>query len=128
MRYVLDSSAILASLKNEPGAALVDSLIGESFVSTVNLAELATVLTRDGSAAPAVRAIIAGLPAMAIAPDAATAIDAGLLHALTGEAGLSLGDRFCLALGRRLEAPVLTADRKWEPFAAKLDLSIRLIR
>jgi ribonuclease VapC len=27
--------------------------------------------------------------------------------------GLSLGDRLCLALGERLDATVLTADRRW---------------
>jgi ribonuclease VapC len=29
------------------------------------------------------------------------------------DSGLSLGDRLCLALGDRLDAPILTADRSW---------------
>lgn len=45
----------------------------------------------------------------------------------TRQLGLSLGDRACLALGRRLGLPILTADRAW----AELDLpgvEVRLIR
>jgi PIN domain nuclease of toxin-antitoxin system len=34
--------------------------------------------------------------------------------------GLSLGDRACLALGRRLKLPVLTADQIWK----KVELEI----
>jgi ribonuclease VapC len=45
---------------------------------------------------------------------AADAIDAGRLRPLTRDAGLSLGDRACLALARRLDAPALTADTDWQ--------------
>ena len=37
----------------------------------------------------------------------------GALYASTREAGLSLGDRACLALARTLGAPAQTADRAW---------------
>ncbi len=40
--------------------------------------------------------------------------------------GLSLGDRACLALGMRLEIPVLTADTAWNDLT--LNISIRMIR
>jgi PIN domain nuclease of toxin-antitoxin system len=39
---------------------------------------------------------------------------------------LSLGDRCCLALGRRLGLPVMTADRAWSELAAEVD--VRQIR
>ena len=48
------------------------------------------------------------------------------LRPLTQGAGLSLGDRYCLALGTRLGWPVLTADRAWG--ALDLTALMELIR
>lgn len=48
------------------------------------------------------------------------ALEMALLHQRTRDRGLSLGDRACLALGRRLRLPVLTTDRAW----AALDVSV----
>ena len=45
---------------------------------------------------------------------------------LTKSAGLSLGDRACLALGKRLNLPVLTADKVWTSLS--LGITINLIR
>ena len=56
------------------------------------------------------------------------AIDAGLIRALTDRTGLSLGDRFCLAPGRRLRAPVLTADRQWTLVGDELGVRVEVIR
>ena len=44
----------------------------------------------------------------------------------TRAAGLSLADRTCLALARRLALPVLTADRSWSDL--ELGVDVRLIR
>ena len=51
---------------------------------------------------------------------------AAALWTLTRAAGLSFGDRSCLALASRLGVPVLTTDRAW----AKVDVGvpIELIR
>ena len=57
------------------------------------------------------------------------------LHAPEGEAlvvevraaGLSLGDRACLALGRTLARKVLTADRAWKGLAID-GVEVELIR
>lgn len=56
------------------------------------------------------------------------AVEVGLMRPLTDRAGLSLGDRFCLALGRRLRAPVLTADRQWALIADDVGVKVELIR
>jgi PIN domain nuclease of toxin-antitoxin system len=54
------------------------------------------------------------------------AIETARLRPLTRSAGLSLADRACLALGRRLRTTVLTADQAW--ISLTLDVDIRSIR
>jgi len=58
--------------------------------------------------------------------DAGLAYLAGLLRPQTKGIGLSLGDRACLALGRHMRLPVLTADRAWAKL--RVGVEIRVIR
>jgi PIN domain nuclease of toxin-antitoxin system len=51
---------------------------------------------------------------------------AGQLWLQTRTVGLSLGDRACLSLGIRLQAPVLTADQIW--ITLKLPVTVHSIR
>jgi len=51
---------------------------------------------------------------------------AGLSRALTRHAGLSLGDRACLALAQRLGLPAVTAGRVWQGLSVGVE--IRVIR
>lgn len=44
------------------------------------------------------------------------------------EAGLSLGDRFCLALARRDGLPALTADKQWHTVADAAGVAVTVIR
>jgi PIN domain nuclease of toxin-antitoxin system len=124
---VLDSSAVLAALRKEAGADVVRDLLSEARVSAVNLAEIVGVLTR-GNDADRVTEIIDEVGLNVSPADDAMAIDAGLLSSLTASAGLSLGDRFCLALARHLRLPVVTADRAWLQVADAVAVEVRLIR
>ena len=54
------------------------------------------------------------LPYTLVPADAGLAWEAGRLRADTAEAGLSLGDRFCLALAKRNGLPAWTADKAWK--------------
>jgi len=128
VRAVVDSSALLALILDEPGASEVEPLLDALVISTVNLAEVVAALARDGNPEEEVRGIVTDLALTAVAPDEEMAIDAGLLRAATDPAGLSLGDRFCLALARRLAAPVLTADKAWRRIERAAGVQIRTIR
>ena len=72
--------------------------------------------------------MLEGFPAEVVAFDRDLAFDAGLLLPLTRAAGLSLGDRACLALARRLGARVLTGDRAWARVADAVGVEVELIR
>jgi ribonuclease VapC len=120
LALVLDASALLAYLREEPGADVVAEAIADgAVISTVNLAEVFS-RSADRGADPAklsARLTQSGLldGAITVEPFTATdAIDVAHLRPLTRDAGLSLGDRACLALARRLGAPVLTADTAWQ--------------
>ena len=113
-RTVLDASALLALLNEEPGADDVIDVLPDAVVSAVNLAEVASKLADAGMPADAVRDALGGL-GVEVAPfDSADALDTGLLRPRTRTGGLSLGDRACLALAGRLGAPAMTTDRVWK--------------
>lgn len=119
MPPILDASALLAYLREEPGADVVADVIASgAAISTVNLAEVFS-RSYDRGADPAklaTRLTNSGLLDGAITVEpftVADAIDTARLRPLTRDAGLSLGDRACLSLARRLDAPALTADSAW---------------
>ncbi len=120
MAPVLDASALLAHLRDEPGADVVaEAIASGAVISAVNLAEVfSRVADRGGDPAKlAAELTQSGLldGAITIEPfTVADAIDVARLRPLTRDAGLSLGDRACLALARRLDAPALTADSEWQ--------------
>jgi ribonuclease VapC len=126
---VLDASAVLAYLRDEPGAELVaDSIAHGAAMSAVNLAE---VLSRaaDRGADPIALAdqlVARGLIGGAIDIEPFTtgdAIDAATLRPLTRAAGFSLADRACLALARRLGAHAVTADTAWGDVDVDVELT-----
>ncbi len=129
---VLDASALLAYLRGEPGDDVATEAIANgAAISTVNLAESLSRST-DGGLDPkqlAEKLRGSGLldGAITVHPfTAADAIEAARLRPLTRAAGLSLGDRACLALARRLGGVALTTDTSWA--RVKLDVEIKLCR
>jgi ribonuclease VapC len=125
---VLDASALLALLLDEAGSDRVQAVLAESAMSTVNLAEVVGHFARNGSADADIRLLLDPLPIELVTFDDELAFAAGLLLPATRSAGLSLGDRACLALALRLGAPALTADRSWLSVATAVRAGIDLIR
>ena len=122
---VLDASVILAHLKGEKGSELAKSLLTRGQICSVNFSEVVTKLIDHGFLSQTAVETTASLQLSVIAADEQLALDAGALRAETRHLGLSLGDRFCLALGRRGGLPVYTADRRWAELSG---IDIRLIR
>lgn len=127
LTVVLDASAILALLLDEPGGDAVAAASIGSVVCSVNVAEVAERLHRSFES-EAVRASMAAALPQTIAADHELAVAAGLMRETTRSSGLSLGDRFCLALAQRLGCPVLTADRAWLEYETALGIQVQLIR
>ncbi len=112
-RAVLDASALLALLNQEAGAERVAHFLTDAVISTVTLAEVVTRLALAGMPESAIREALDLLPVESVPFDAESGIEVGLLAPTTRSSGLSLGDRACLVLARRLSAAAVTADQAW---------------
>ena len=125
---VLDASAVLALLFEEPGAEIVRAQLRTGVIGAANLAEVLAKLSDHGLPAPeAARAVaILGLE---VAPmTEGQAQRSAELRPATRTAGLSLGDRACLALAMELGAPALTADRSWAGVAESAGVTVQVVR
>lgn len=125
---VLDASALLAMLRGEAGAKKVEGVLAEAFMSVVNMAEVASHYSRLGMPDEVVGAMLKPLPIRLVDASADLCWEAGRLRGLTLEAGLSLGDRFCLALAKREKLPAWTADKKWREIAEVVGVKVVAIR
>ncbi len=126
MTVVLDSSAVIAHLLGEAGADQAGDALGDALIGAVNFAEVISKLVELGMPPNEATSQVQWLDLNIVPADAGDAILAGELRATTKRAGLSLGDRFCLALALGRSLPVLTADRAWAGLDVGVD--IQLIR
>lgn len=125
-RLVLDASAVLALLLEEPGADHVASERGRAAMTTVNACEVIERLAANGLSPARALQMLGALELDMADFTLELAAVAARLKAETRAAGLSLGDRACLALALRENVPVLTADREWAK--VNIGVEIRLIR
>lgn len=114
MIYVLDASAIIAWLRNEPGAGVVDAAIldltSQCVAHSINLCEVYYDAYRNTNEAHA-DAVISDLIAVGIVErndfDQAFWKEAGGLKA---GGGISLPDCFCITLANRVGGTLPTSD------------------
>ncbi|MGH7022690.1 MAG: type II toxin-antitoxin system VapC family toxin [Caulobacteraceae bacterium] len=125
---VLDASALLTLLRNEPGAERVRAAIDGAVMSVVNLAEVVSHYAKLGAERAAIEAMLHPLPVKWEPVDAELSYLAGMMRPITLPRGLSLGDRFCLALAARHGVAALTADRRWLDIAGAAGVEVELIR
>lgn len=131
-RIVLDSSAVLAMLLNEPGEERMESLLDalgrearfQVAISSVNWCEILTRMQREqvGMSSERLSTVLGGVDFYPFGKaDAEAAAD----YALVNQA-LSFGDRACLSLAKSLFATAWTTERLWARCA--LDVPVELIR
>ena len=125
---VLDASAVIALLKGERGGSKVAAVVADAVVGVFNQAEVVSHFIHLGAPVDEIRAMLGALPYSVVAADETLSWDAGALRAVTSSVGLSLGDRFCLALAKQLGAPAYTADRTWKDVAAQAGVKVVVIR
>lgn len=126
VEVVLDTSAIMAVINEEPGAEIVRPLLDHAIINAVTLAEVITKMADWGMSENDVQDRLNDLGIRIVPFDEDQAYRTGMLRPATRRFGLSLGDRACLALGLIRDLPVVTADRNWA--RVSIDLELELIR
>ncbi|WP_055531928.1 type II toxin-antitoxin system VapC family toxin [Streptomyces graminilatus] len=134
---VLDSSAVLAWVFHEEGADFVDELLPEASMSTANFAEVTTVCLRRGYLNPPEQ-LHQDLTALGLRVEPTSvdeAVRAGKLvyesyrdRQHYGGRTLALGDALCIALGERLNRPLVTGDTLWKDLEARFTVPVNLFR
>jgi ribonuclease VapC len=125
-KYVLDASAVLALLNQEPGMNRVEALLADSCMGAVNYCEVLGKLIDAGMPEQEARESVELLNVEVVGFDADLARLAAVLRTSTKKLGLSLGDRSCLALALSRRNTAVTAERVWPKL--KLGVKIELIR
>ena len=125
---VLDSFALIAFLRDEAGADLVEQLLHDAatgqcqlWMTEVNYAEVRYILTRKEGLATwqACEKAIAGLPIRFVPADRTLADGAAAIKA---EHKLSLADAFAAALARELPATLITADPEFAALSESISI------
>ena len=122
-RYVLDSSALIALVRGEPGSETVRAAMGASVVSAVNLTETMAKLIREGGEPRLVERYLRGLQLEIMPWDEELAWESRDLCSPSWTHGISFADRACLALARHLRVAAITSDAAWK----KLDAGVQVV-
>jgi PIN domain nuclease of toxin-antitoxin system len=122
---ILDSSAVLAVLFDEPGADRVLA-VRSALVCAVNHAEIIGKLIDWGADDVTLSLSLARITYLVEPLGAPRASSAARLRRSLEARSLSLGDRACIALALETRLPVLTADRAWSKL--ELGIDVRVIR
>ena len=130
MLYVMDASALLALMQGERGGDVVDELIveHECVASSVNIVEVGTRLVDKGLAPVHLARTLKELDVQTIDFDLEQALLSAMMRVSTRQAGLSLGDRACLALAQLMKGTAVTADSAWVDVADAIGVKVLMIR
>lgn len=122
--YVLDASALLALLNEEPGAENVRPLMPHDVISAANFCETIQRLRRGGMPLEEVTAALTPLVSQPMPFDHSLAYVTASVYERTRAVGLSFGDCACLALALTRNAPAVTAEREW----VNVEVGVKIIK
>ncbi|MGI4876481.1 MAG: type II toxin-antitoxin system VapC family toxin [Janthinobacterium lividum] len=125
---VLDASALLCVIFAELGADRVIDRLDGALIGAVNYSEVVAKIIERQADADRLFAMLADLKMTIVPFDAAQAEAAGRLRLTTRSAGLSLGDRACLALAMSVKGCAITTDRAWDKVASAVGVEIEFAR
>jgi ribonuclease VapC len=130
IKYVVDASALLAVVLNEPYPEDLLDVFSESIITTINLTEVLTVLARKypSSDPEQIWSMVSNFIQHHYDVDSILAKKVLEISNVANDSGLSLGDKFCLALGSYLHLPIYTGDHVWKQLETELNVKINLIR
>lgn len=112
MTAVLDASAVLAFLQDEPGADVVEERLAEGArCGAANWSEVAQKVLAADRDWDLARALLASYE-LTVEPVTVEDAERAARRWRRGD-GLSLGDRLCLALAERTDGDAWTADASW---------------
>lgn len=115
LKYVMDASALLAVANNENHIVELPKLFNYSLITTFNLAEAANKIIIKYDADEELTWNYLGNFIQNHYPlDDNLSYEVIMLTKLSKPLGLSLGDRYCIALGKLLNLPIYTADKVWK--------------
>jgi PIN domain nuclease of toxin-antitoxin system len=114
-QFVLDASALLSILQNEPGQERVNRILDRSRIHAINVAEVIGRLIHVGMPAENAFAVLRDLHLeIDEAFGAAQAEFCGALLGTSRDLGLSLGDCVCITMAAWLGAVAVTSDQSWK--------------
>jgi PIN domain nuclease of toxin-antitoxin system len=117
-KVLFDSSALLTLIQQENGFEELEDVVANAVISSVNLSEVISVLSRSGVPSDKLEEIINSSITVVIPFLRDEAMLSGELINQTKNFGLSLGDRACIATGILYNLKVYSTDQIW----SKLDL------
>lgn len=124
MTSVLDASALLAWLQEEPGAEVVRDRLHDGIVTAANWSEVLQKVQQHGRDANEVAIL---LQALGLEVVDVTKVDGEEAARMWSRAQhLSLADRLCLAAAKRRGLAATTAESEWKVFED--DIQIEVIR
>jgi ribonuclease VapC len=112
--FVLDSSAILAIIRAEPGADVaLKHARSDGLMSAVNVSEVVTKCIDQNYPEDAALEVIQSCGLRIVPLDETLAILTGRLRRLAPKGVLSVGDRACIATAAMAGGTAVTSDRIW---------------
>lgn len=112
-KFVLDSSAVLAVLREERGAEFVMERAQDGLISSVNLAEVFSYVLTRGSGRDSVEALIRAMRLREFPFDRHQADILASIYSGTLGSSVGFADRACLALAKSHGVAALTGDHDW---------------